>query len=154
MLFRSASSWLANDPQLVGKIPGSVSPQIIANLVIVGAALYASSASANSMRALIGAIVLFIAGGMVLNFADFIVRSFARTQTLGPAHEWPSEPSGVLVWIYRHRWILGWSCLAGWLFFLGLAGFRRSLGSLWQPVRHMAVFFAVVCAFVFAAIVW
>ena len=57
-------------------------------------------------------------------------------------------------WFHRQRWWFGWSCAAVWLYFLGLIGFRRSLESLWQPVRRMAVFFAVVCAFVFAAIVW
>jgi hypothetical protein len=159
-LLAHASAWLADNPQLVAEIPGrSVSPLLIANLVIFCAALYASTASANSMRALIGAIALFIAGGLVLNFADYIVSTVGRfvykTVEVGPGiGEIHYFIPGCLEPVHRHRWLLGWSCLAVWLYFLGLSGFRRSLESLWQPVRRMAVFFAVVCAFVFAAIVW
>ncbi len=129
---------------------------LIANGVIFCAALCASTAAANSMRALIGTIVLFLAGAMVLNFADSIPRWFPVTRTTyGP--DWNERPGGaasLFYWIHHHRWVLGWSCLAVWLYFLGLAGYRRSLESLWLPVRRMAVFFAVVCVFVFAAIVW
>lgn len=156
-LLAHASSWLANNPQLVAEIPGrNVSPLIIANAVIFCAALYASTASANAMRALIGTIILFLVGAVVLNFADYIADWHWRRRwtTTGPVHEWPAEPPNVLVWTYRNRWLLGWSCLAMWLYFLGLTGFCRSLESLWQPVRRMVVFIAVVCAFVFAAIVW
>lgn len=150
-----ASSWLAADKQMVAGIPGGSVPHfLIANLVIFCAALYASTASSNSMRALIGTIVLFLAGAMILNFADYLAASH------------PQEPYPVYVnldylsvddlprWLHRQRWLLGWSCLAVWLYFFGLAGFRRSLESFWLPVRRMAVFFAVVCVFVFAAIVW
>ena len=127
----------------------------IANAVIFCGALYASTAAANSTRALVGTIVLFLAGAMVLNFADYIVSSQRNEGFLVDVakqlyHRTPTfmEP------IREQRWLIGWSCLAVWLFCLGLANFRHSLESFWQPVRRMAVFFAVVCAFVFAAIVW
>ncbi|MEN9572686.1 MAG: hypothetical protein RL514_541 [Verrucomicrobiota bacterium] len=155
-LLAHASSWLANNPQLVAEIPGrNVSPLLVANLVIFCATLYASTGSANSMRALVGAIVLFLAGAMVLNFADYLAASYPNEHDIykvpGAVY---APPPDYLRPIHEHRWLLGWSCLAVWLYFLGLAGFRRSLESFWLPVRRMAVFFAVVCAFVFAAIAW
>lgn len=155
-LLAHASSWLANNPQLVADIPGrNVSPLIVTNAVIFSAALYASTASANSIRALIGTIVLFLAGAMVLNFADYIVSSNPNEGFLVDVakqlyHRTPSFMGP----IREQRWLLGWSCLAVWLFFLGLSNFRHSLQSFWRPVRRMVVFFAVVCAFVLAAIVW
>ena len=128
---------------------------LIANAVIFCGALYASTVSANSMRALVGAIVLFVAGALVLNFADYLAASYPNEHDIykvpGAVY---SLPPDYLRPTHEHRWLIGWSCLAVWLYFLGLAGFRRSLESFWLPVRRMAVFFAVVCAFVFAAIVW
>ena len=131
---------------------------LIANAALFCAALYASTASANSMRALVGTIVLLVAGAMVLNFADYLASGIPKhtswTQHNGDGTVSYHYPSGLSDIVHRYGWLLGWSCLAVWLYFLGLAGFRRSLESFWLPVRRMAVFFAVVCAFVFAAIVW
>ena len=126
----------------------------IANAVIFCAALYASTASANSTRVLVGTIVLFLAGAMVLNFAGYIAASRFEGFLVDVATVLDTLTPSFLDPILEQRWLLGWSFLAVWLFFLGLAGFRRSLESFWLPVRRMAVFFAVVCAFVFAAIVW
>lgn len=126
---------------------------LIANAVLFCGALYASTVSANSMRALVGAIVLFLAGAMILNFADYVRRLYPEYST-GPSSRHLLGDPGLLWPFDKYRWLIGWSSLAVWLYFLGLAGFRRSLESFWLPVRRMAVFFAVVCAFVFAAIVW
>lgn len=153
-LMGHAATRIFNDPRLLDVIPNLSNPLLISNAVIFCAALYASTAAANSMRALVGTIVLFLAGAMVLNFADFVVHSFSRSGAIGPAHQRPSDASELVVWLYRTRWPLVWGGLAVWLFILGLRSFRRSLESIWQPVRRMAVFFAVVCAFVFVAIVW
>jgi hypothetical protein len=154
-----AASWVLQDPTLLNPSV-TIFPYLpVANAALLVAALYASAAAANGLRALIGTIVIFIAGGLVLNFADYVVSTVGRfvykTVEVGPGM-WETYyfiPS-FLEPVHRHRWLLGWSCLAAWLYFLGLAGFRRSLESFWQPARRMAVFFAVVCAFVFAAIVW
>lgn len=138
-----ASSWIAEDKQMVAGIPGEGVPHfLIANLVIFCAALYASTAAANSMRALIGAIVLFLGGAMVLNFGDYVGRS-----------NWHAA-SKVNGFFSDYGWSIGWSCLATWLYFLGLANFRRSIESLCRHVLRMAAFFAVVLVFVFTAIVF
>ena len=154
VLGQVASVLLEGKPMQIGLRNGE-QHFLIANAVIFCAALYASTAASNSMRALVGTIVLFLAGAMVLNFADYIPRWFPVTWTTY-SPDWNERPGGIaslFFWIDQYRWLLGWSCLAVWLYFLGLTGFRRSLESFWQPVRRMAVFFAVVCAFVFAAIV-
>lgn len=156
-LLAHASSWLANNPQLVAEIPGrNVSPLLIANAVIFCAALYASTVSANSILALVGTILIFLGGAMVLNFADYLVTSVNPDEgfLVDVAKQLYHRTPSFMVPIREQRWLLGWSFLAVWLYFLGLTGFRRSLESFWQPVRRMAVFFAVVCAFVLAAIVW
>lgn len=154
-LLAHASSWLANNPQLVAEIPGrNVSPLLIANAVIFCAALYASSASANSIRALVGTIVLFVAGGLVLNFSDYVVSSIGTLQFVAADRVTLQDPPYRLSWVYLHRWLLGWSCFTAWLFFLGLANYRHALESLWQPTRRVGVLIGWICAFVFAAIVW
>lgn len=152
-----ASSWIAEDKQMVAGIPGEGVPHfLIANLVIFCAALYASTASANSMRALVGTIILFLAGAMVLNFADYIVVSF-RGISLSDYMARKVVYSGtdnIATWVHRHRWPLGWTGLAVWLYFLGLANFRHALESVWQSVRRIVVFIGYVLAFVFVALVW
>lgn len=154
-LLAHASSWLAKNSQLVADIAGSdLSPFRTVNLILISAALYASTASANSMRALTGTIVLFLVGAMVLNFADFVVHSNSSLVASWSPREWRTDSFTMVVWLYQSRWPLVWAGLAAWLFVLGLTSYRRSLESVWQPVRRMMVFFAVVCAFVFAAIVW
>lgn len=154
-LLAHASSWLAKNSQLVADIAGSdLSPFRTVNLILISAALYTSTASANSMRALIGTIVLFLVGAMVLNFADFVVHSNSSLLASWSPREWRTDSFTMVVWLYQSRWPLVWAGLAAWLFVLGLTSYRRSLESVWQPVRRMIVFFAVVCAFVFAAIVW
>jgi hypothetical protein len=66
-LLAHASSWLANNPQLVAEIPGrSVSPLLIANLVIFCSALYASTCSANTMRGLIGTTAVLVTAFSVI----------------------------------------------------------------------------------------
>ena len=150
-----AASWLVGGTFDMNLDAKDSQAFLIANAVIFCAALCASTAASNSTRALVGTIVLFLAGAMVLNFADYIYRWFpVKWTTYSP--DWNERPGGVaslFFWIDQYRWLLGWSSLAVWLYFLGLTGFRRSLESFSQPVRRMAVFFAVVCAFVFAAIV-
>lgn len=145
------SSWLAGDPQLVADIPDSVPHFLVINLIIFGAAAFASSVSANSIRALTGAFVLLLAGGVVLNLAEYPARTLWQAYHGGLT--WESEGVGV-GWgsFLFERLTLGWICLAAWLYWLGLAGFRRSLESSWLPVRRMLLFFAVVGILVFAAI--
>ncbi len=154
VLAQAAGGLLNGQPLELGVHNGELH-FLIANAVLFCGALYASTVSANSMRALVGAIVLFVAGALVLNFADYLAASYPNEHDIykvpGAVY---SLPPDYLRPTHEHRWLIGWSCLAVWLYFLGLAGFRRSLESFWLPVRRMAVFFAVVCAFVFAAIVW
>jgi hypothetical protein len=152
-----ASGWIAEDKQMVAGIPGEGVPHfLIANLVIFSAALYASTASANSMRALIGTIVLFLAGAMVLNFADFVVESF-RNKSLSDymgMKEVYSGPVTSFVWVRRHIWQLGWTGLAVWFYFLCFANFRHCADSVRRAVRRMVVFIGFVLVFVFLAILW
>lgn len=126
---------------------------LIANAVIFCAALYASTASTNGIRALVGTTVLFIGGAMVLNFADLIVARHPETVYFNTNHGHTSAPVSV-GWLYHYRWLIGWSYLAVCLYLLGLENFRRSLESLRQPVRQMAWFFALVFLFVAWAIDW
>ena len=151
-LLAHASSWLANDPKLIAEIPGrNVPPFLIANLVLVGAALYASSVSANSMRALVGTIVLFIVAGLFL-------------PTSAEVHVWLSglidqqrsmPPNATYDSWFRfefYYWPLGWVCLAGWLYSLGMVNFRSSLASLSRPVGELAGLFMV--AWLFTNVGW
>ena len=138
-----------------GLLGGGFIAFAIANAVIFCAALYASTASSNSQRALIGSIVLFLAGAMVLNFADYIVDWVRLSPYLNmTAREQLNMFPSFLEPIHRHRWLLGWVGLAVWLYWLALGNYRRSLESLWRPLSRIALFFTVVVAFVFAAIVW
>lgn len=143
-LLAHASSWLANNPQLVAEIPGrNVSPLIIANLVIFCAALYASTAAANSMRALIGTIVLFLAGAMVMNLAIMIVDRMPDSFYLMPdRHGWWPAPE-LCRWAYEAIAPLGWGFLV-WFGALGLANFRRSVEAGWRPVRRLVPFAATI----------
>lgn len=152
-LLAHASSWLANNPQLVAEIPGSgVPPFLIANAVIFCAALYASSASANSMRALVGAIVLFLAGAMVMNLAQYLAEQFHEIYHRPDFHVWPGwlpAPERVQA-IYRLLWPWGWIGFLVWLSVLGSTNFRHSLESVSQPIRRLAGF--VLCVYVFLAL--
>lgn len=147
-LLAHASSWLANNPQLVAEIPGSnVPPLLIANLVIVCAALYASTVASNGMRALIGTIVLFTVAGLFLPIAAYVQRwPHGMIDWQGPQ---PPE-AAFASWHHfaQFYWPIGWACLACWLYSLGLENFRTALASLNRPVRHLAGFFLVAWLFV------
>lgn len=150
-LLAHASSWLADNPQLVAEIPGrNVSPFLIANLVIFCAALYASTASSNSMRALIGAIGLFLAGGLAMNLAVETVHHVGVWAEYGAHNQpgflnrdawWPTPE--VVQWAYEEFSPVGWVGLAVWLGALGLMNFRRSLEAWRRPARLLMPFFAV-----------
>ncbi|MBI3877224.1 MAG: hypothetical protein HY300_14920 [Verrucomicrobia bacterium] len=60
-LLGHGATWMFKDPHLLESMSSVLSPLLIANLFIFCPALYASSASSNSTRALVGTIVIFIA---------------------------------------------------------------------------------------------
>ncbi len=153
VLAQAAGSLLEGKPLELGVHNGE-QHFLIANAVIFCAALYASTVSANSMRALVGAIVLFVAGAGVLNFADFVAAFHPQQAYAATAVRDYLAEGDILGWLHSHRWPLGWCYFSVWLYFLGLASYQRSLESRWLPVRRMALFFAALCLFIFEAIVW
>lgn len=127
-LLAHASAWLANNPQLVAEIPGrNVSPLLIANAVIFCAALYASTASSNFMRALVGAIGIFAAATVVLNVANSGARMLAAANNydlpLGLADSWSALEK--LQWSYRNLLPMGWVGLTAWFVSVGFQSFRQ-----------------------------
>lgn len=144
-LLAYASSWLANNPQLVADIPGrNVSPLIIANLVLLIAALYASTASANGLRALIGTIVLFFVGGLVTpggmqigHWLGLLIRE--------PSPTWLDASWGGFETYY---WCIGWVCLAGWVWVMGFRNFRGAVESVRNHVPRIAGLYVAACVFV------
>jgi hypothetical protein len=141
-----ASSWLAADKQMVAGIPGEGVPHfLVANLVIFCAALYASTAAANSMRALIGTIVLFLVGAMVMNLGiktSWVAHSWAhRNWPIDFDNGWWPAPE-VVQWGYEVFAPLGWLGLVGWLGALGLANFRRTMEAGWCSARRLVALFA------------
>jgi hypothetical protein len=146
-LLGHTSSWLSNSPQLMAEIPGSsVPPLLIANAVIFSAALFASTTSANGMRALVGTVVLFVA--VPLLFFP-LINYFGRYQpTLSPLVLSLSQvllkvvPAGYFPELLAMILCGGIVLPLVWLFALGLTNFRRSLESSWRPVRQMTGFFA------------
>ncbi|MFM8471263.1 MAG: ABC transporter permease [Limisphaerales bacterium] len=154
-LLAHASAWLANNPQLAAEIPGHIVPPfLIASLVLLAPGLYASTASSNPMRALIGTVVLFVAGGLVSSYSDHVVNTFGRgrLEEIILRKLTQAGSSDPLYSIYVWRWPLIWSFFALWLFFLGLESYRRALESVLQPARRIAVLIGWVCVFIFAAI--
>ena len=146
-----ASSWLAADKQMVAGIPGEVVPHfLIANLVIFCAALYASTAAANALRALLGTVVLFVAGALVMNLA-LCGGSWRNRWVHSPSFTdfrpagWPTPE--VLEWAADHLNPLGWVVLTLWLFALGYANFRRTLALGWVSVRQLVPFFIGAAVF-------
>ncbi len=155
-LLGHAPTWMFNDPRLLDVIPSLSNPLLVANAVLFCAALYASTASANSMRALVGTIVLFVAVSLLLfPLLDYLGRQqpefFSLVQLL----------SQVLIGFgfdpMTHFPVLRFIAFCGGIFlpvvlllFLGLANFRRSLGSFWRPVRQMVGFFAVIAILLIA----
>lgn len=146
-LLANASSWLANDPHLIDPMSGNVPPILIANFVLLAAALYASAASANGLRALIGSIVLFAAAGLFLPMSVYVGQWLTSlVHQVGP-----NPPNAAYHFLYRLRpcyWLLGWVVLAAWLYSLGRENFSSSLASLNRPVRGLALFFIVTWLFV------
>lgn len=146
-LLAHASSWLANNPQLVADIPGrNVSPLIIANLVIICAGLYASSTSANPIRALIGTIVLFVCGGLTLSLGNSAAGWFADAIDHAPAPLrdgwWPAPE-----FLHEiHVMIINWLLLGALLspVAMALMNFRRALDSLRRPMLQMGVLLVII----------
>jgi len=148
-LLAHASSWLANNPQLVAEIPGrNVSPFLIANAVIFCAALYASTASANGLRALVGTIGLFVAAGVTMTVVDRGIHWLPEDFAPMPDRTgwWPSpEILDLGFWfVLRSGWIL----LVVWLLALGFARFRRVAEGGWRPLLRLVPFFVTVVAFI------
>lgn len=144
------SSWLFKDPTLL-EPNVTVFPYLpVANGVLFCAALYASTASANALRALLGTVGLFVAGGLVMNLGTWAangLNAWTYWDWLNEvrAEGWPAPE--LVQWAYRHSAPLAWVGLVGWLGALGWANFRRTLGSTWQPMLRLVPFFAVSCLF-------
>lgn len=143
-LLAHASSWLANDPRLVQEIPGNANALLIANLVILGAALYASSASANTMRALIGAIVLFMVGAMVPPGSMQIGRWLGYLIRGEP----PDGIDASWGWFEEYYWRAGWLCWLGWVWRFGLGNFRFSLDSVGRQIPRVTGLYVAACLYV------
>ena len=115
----------------------------IANTVIFCAALYASTAASNSTRALVGTIVLFLAGAMVMNLAimtvDWLPESF---YPMPDRYGWWPAPE-LCQWAFEAITPLGWGFLV-WFGALGLTNFRRSMEVGWRPVRRLVPFVTTI----------
>ncbi len=143
-----AASWVTGDPRLLeGGHLHLVSPILIANLVLLCAALYSSTAASNGMRALIGTVVVFVAcPSLFIPLMDYlgwhhgIFEPVARLMSDVVMWFSPIEHFGRVIWTMIY---VGIGALLCWLYALGLANFRRSLDSLWSPIRQMLSFFAV-----------
>lgn len=149
-----AASWLVGgnfDTNLNAKDSQAF---LIANAVIFCAALYASTAAANSMRALVGTIVLFVAVPLLffplINYLGVNHPAFSPLMLLLSQVLVKFVPTAFLRELPGVAFFGGITLSVVWLFALGLANFRRSLDSLWRPVRQMAGFFAVVAFLLFA----
>jgi len=156
-LLAHASSWLADNPQLVAEIPGrNVSPLLIANAVIFCAALYASTASANSMRALLGTVAVFLAAAVSMNVSGWVAQRFCASVGYFPSFlwgtGWPSRESAF--WLVTVVWPAFWSLVAVYFFFRGLENFARKPDSLRFPLCQMAVVFAGITACLAVIMVW
>lgn len=148
-LLGHASSWLSNSPQLMAEIPGSsVPPLLIANAVIFFSALYASSASSNPMRALVGTIVMFVAVPLLffplLNYLGRYQPDFSPLILLVSQMLVKIVPTGLFPELLAVALYGGTVIPVVWLFALGLGNFRRSPDSFWRPGRQMTGFFAAV----------
>ena len=116
---------------------------LTSNAVIFCAALYASSASANSMRALVGAIVVIVAGAMVMSSAIMTVEWVPDALYPMPdRHGWWPAPE-LCRWVYEAIAPMGWGFLV-WFGALGLANFRRAMEAGWRPVRRLVPFAAAI----------
>ena len=115
---------------------------VFTNLVILSAALHASTAARNTARALLGTIVLCIAGVIILSYN--VVRN---EWLMGPNDphfvNWPAGLLESVLRFQRFSWITIWACLVGWFFTIGLSNFRYAIGSLRLPIQRLLVFFAV-----------
>ncbi len=155
LLTYGAAWWFGTGPVSSGGSDASYA-FLIANAVVFSAAMYASSASANSMRALVGTVVIFIAVPITVFPSLSFVGSHARA--LGDRFQLDLFGGQPTVEAFHKiltglLW-LGGVVLTGWLYRLGLANFRRSIGPVAGPVRRLALLFAVsilyLAALVFA----
>lgn len=117
---------------------------LAANLVLLCAGLYASTASSNSLRAVVGMVCAFtapVAAFFTVN--DYVSYNSWALRPLGEAISkalWQlPRPDHVDAVFWRIFWTLV-ALLAVWLYYLGLANYRRSLDSLWSYVRKLVVF--------------
>ncbi|MBI5801769.1 MAG: ABC transporter permease [Verrucomicrobia bacterium] len=127
---------------------------LIANAVIFCAALYASTAAANSTRALVGTIVLFVAVPLLLfpliNYLGVNQPEFSPLMLLLSQVLIMFVPTTFLPELLAAALFGAIVLSVIWLCALGLANFRRSLDSYWRPVRQMAGFFVSVGLLLFA----
>ena len=95
------TSWLFNDPTLL-EPNVTVFPYLpVANAVLFCAALYASTVSANGLRALLGTVVLFIAGAVVMHFANYLAGSHPQDPyPVYPGLDYEPVPA-MPKWIHR-----------------------------------------------------
>ena len=116
-------------------------PFLIANLAIFCAAIYASSASGNNLRALVGTIVICAAVPMLIFPSVREVFNISITLA-GPLKlHWLGWKEGKLL-SQAAMW-LGGSAFGLWLYLIGLMNYRHSLGSIWRPIRQISVLVAV-----------
>lgn len=123
----------------------------VANLVLFSGALYASTTATNGLRALIGTVALWTLVAMFIPISERVqiyLESFINHRGAIPLeltyHSWHR--------FQRFYWPMGWICLAGWVYFIGLANFRTALDSLRLPVRRVSVF--LLAAWLFVNIGW
>lgn len=138
-----AAAWVLGGERPTGLDARDTVPFTLGNVVIFCAALYASTASGNSMRALVGAIVLFLVGAMVTNLA-FMTADWVP-DALFPMPDrygwWPAPE--LCQWAFGAITPLGWGFLV-WFGALGLANFKRSMEAGWRPVRRLVPFVATI----------
>lgn len=155
-LIGMASSWLVGGERLPEVKEGDAWAFLTSNLVIYCAALYASSASANSMRALIGTIVLIVTGGITLTLSISAASWFAKAIDHSPAPMragwWPAPE--YLQCLHEMIWPWGVHGALLMLLVFGLENYRRTLDTIWRPVRHVVTLFAVISVLMAYASAW
>jgi hypothetical protein len=127
-VLRETSAWLTGIQQLVLGIPGQVSPLLIANLVLLAAAIDASSAATNSLRAIAGTIVLFVFGGAsvpICLMSGALVRDIISHQAILVRYPawWDTWD-----WMEPAYWFVGWLTVVACAYWLAFRNFRSALG--------------------------
>ncbi len=127
-------------PSEMDEYIGFLSP----NLAIFCAATYASTVSGNSLRALVGTLGVCVAFPVAIVTAASVLNLILNAL---PAPPFPPESHLVALQvtdvIVKVALCLGCLAYGVWTYRIGLANFRHSLGSYWQPVRQISVLILV-----------